>query len=396
MEDRKRIIILGWYGSANVGDEAVLEATVEALRSRGFHDLHVLSTNPQQTSRSLGVASSSRSPSIATYKALLGARALVLGGGGLIQDGTSVYNMPIYSLYVALARLIGLKVIGWGLGVEPLWTRLGKLLARAVVAGSNHFSVRDRESLRLLRIACIPLDRVMVTADPAFLIPVESQGGRGESEAPHTIFCLRDLSDNHPGINLHYLLPVSVRKRLGLGWKPAPQRTEGLIRAIALAVAYCVQELGSRVTLLALWPGRDDSILKRVRDTAVALSADPAMVSIQADTSRPGKAAQFVASADMLVSMRLHALIFAARGGVPMLALAYARKMRGLMHALNMERWLVEVESRTPPAEEITMKLEKLWAQRERVGSELGAAGEEARARAEADADEIARVLRAK
>jgi polysaccharide pyruvyl transferase CsaB len=395
LEASKRIVILGWYGSANVGDEAVLEATVEALRSRGFHDLHVLSTNPEQTSRALGVASSSRRPGIETLKALRGARALVLGGGGLIQDGTSIYNMPIYSLYVALARLLGLKAIGWGLGVEPLWTRLGKLLARAVVAGSDHFSVRDRESLRLLRIAGVPLDRVRVTADPAFLIPVESEGGQGESEVPHVVFCLRDLSDNHPGINLHYLLPVSVRKRLRLGWKPAPGRTEGLVRALAAGVEYCVQELGARVTLLALWPGRDDAILRHVREAAVERNVYPSMFSIRTDLARPGEVAQFVAGADLLVSMRLHALIFAARGGVPMLALAYARKMRGLMRALGMEWWLVEVESRTPPPEEITMKLEKLWARREKVGAELRASGELSRARAEADANEIARVLRA-
>ena len=108
---------------------------------------------------------------------------------------------------------------------------------------------------------------------------------------------------------------------------------------------------------------------------------------------RPSEVARFVARADLLVSMRLHALVFAARAGVPMLALAYARKMRGLMRALGMERWVVEVESRTPPREEIVMKIDKLWEQRDVIKESLQAAGEQARIRAEADADEVARVL---
>ncbi|MEO6458256.1 MAG: polysaccharide pyruvyl transferase CsaB, partial [Chloroflexia bacterium] len=94
---RKKIVILGWYGSNNTGDEAVLQAVVSALRARGLDNLHVLSTNPDQTAAKFDVTSSPRTPMLESIKALRNGSTLVLGGGGLIQDGTSVYNLPLYA-----------------------------------------------------------------------------------------------------------------------------------------------------------------------------------------------------------------------------------------------------------------------------------------------------------
>jgi polysaccharide pyruvyl transferase WcaK-like protein len=91
--------------------------------------------------------------------------------------------------------------------------------------------------------------------------------------------------------------------------------------------------------------------------------------------------------------MRLHALIFASQAGVPMLALAYARKMRGVMCLLGAERWIVEVESRTPSTDELEMKLWLLWQARDSQRTAMQDAAAEARSRADADAEQIARII---
>ena len=389
----KKVVILGWYGSNNTGDEAVLQAVVGALRARGMAALHVLSTNPEQTASKFRVTSSPRTPTLESIKALRNGAALILGGGGLIQDGTSVYNLPLYALYVALAKLFGLKVICWGLGVEPLWTPLGKALARFIVRVSDHFSVRDDISRRILTRAGAPLEKVAISADPAFLIEPATVGAQTPHDRPLVIFCVRHLSDNHPGINFHYLLPVSLRRRLGLGWRPPAERNERFVEGLARGIKVCTLELGAAVFLLPLWPGRDDSMLDELEQAALRLGVPSKQLSRAEIPPEPSEVSAFVSGADLLVSMRLHALIFGATHSVPILALSYAHKVRGSMRLLDMERWVVEVETRTPPVEELEMKLRILWQMRGEEAKRLGRSAAVARTRAEADADSIARLI---
>ena len=391
---RTHIVLLGWYGSDNTGDEAVLQAVIESLHKRRIAGLHALSIDPAKTTRRFGIPTSARKlTDPATLRALRGARALVLGGGGLIQDRTSVYNLPIYAIYVLLAKVFGLRVIGWGLGVEPLDTLLGKLLARFLCGASDHFSVRDAGSKRLLVRAGVPEHEVTVSADPAFLLEPDSPGGAGAGERrakPLVVFCLRDLPDNRPGLNLHYILPISMRRRIGLAGRKDPEREERFVEAVGLGVKLCVDEWGADVSFLPLWPGRDDAVINRVIAACGALGIPPERLVRVDGSMSPREMATYLGGADLLVSMRLHAVIFAARQGVPSLALAYARKMRGQMRALGAERWVIEVEKRTPSPEEIEMKLRLMWQMRQEQSALTRRAAEQLRQRAEADADEIA------
>jgi polysaccharide pyruvyl transferase CsaB len=393
--DRSRIVLLGWYCSNNTGDEALAEVIVQQLKKHGFDDLVALSTNPGKTASRLGISSTSRSLlNRGAIQAISGAKALILGGGGLIQDGTSVYNLPIYTAYVVLARLFGVKVIGWGLGAEPLWTLLGRLQGRFICNVSAHFSVRDTLSKRLLLRAGASPDRAKVTADPAILLganPLEEY--LPDDGRPTIIFCIRHLPVIRPGLNIQYVLPVSVRHRFGIEWEQNDRRTEGLVEAIARGIRVATQELGARVVLLPLWPGRDDEMLDIVEQAAIKLGVPHDAMQRAQVGDTPGSFAAYVGKADLLVSMRLHALVFAAAQGVPMLALSYARKVRGFMRDLGFERWVVEVETRTPPPEELEMKLRQLWAMRHEEGDRLRKAVQRAQRRAEADGEEIARLL---
>lgn len=394
----KRIAILGWYGSDNAGDEAVLQSVVESLRRHGYTDLLALSTNPGMTQARHNLRSVSRSPfSRATLRAVFTADALVLGGGGLIQDSSSVYNLPLYAFYVALARLRGLTVIGWGLGAGPLYTRLGQRLARFICNGSAHFSVRDPQAKRTLVRAGAQAERVVVSADPAFLVrPGVATPQMLPDGKPTAVFCIRHRLYDRPGLNPRYLLPVSVRHRLGLETRHDTGDTgedERFVASVAHGVRFCTQELCMRVVLLPFWAERDDQVLREIEARAIALGATQQAISWAEVEHTPSSLAASIAQADLLVSMRLHALIFGAAAGVPSLALSYVPKVRSLMRLLGAERWVVEVQTRLPLHEEIEMKLGQLWALRQVESQKLGISAAGLRDLAEEDAACIAGVL---
>jgi polysaccharide pyruvyl transferase CsaB len=389
-------VLLGWYGSNNTGDEALAQVITGELQRRGFTDLVALSTDPTRTSERLGIESRSRKLfSPGTLSALRGASALILGGGGLLQDGTSVYNLPVYAAYVLAARLLGVKVIGWGLGAEPLHTLLGRLLVRLIVHSSDYFSVRDHATLRLLERAGVEPGCIAVTADPAILLAERPPDGPCPSgERPVVMLCLRHLPVISPGLNLAYLLPVSARLSLGLEWKQEPGRVEALVEAAARAIKVAVEDLGADVVLLPLWANRDEEVLELVAAEAERMGVPAERILRAAAQSGPAELAGYVATADALVSMRLHALVFGMTRGVPALALSYARKVRGFMREMRSERWTVEVERHTPAPDDVGSKLRLLWASRDAERTRLLAEAASMRERAARDADVIAAILR--
>ena len=139
-----QVAILGWYGSPNVGDEAALEAILLQLAQLAPQPRAVvLSTRPAATAARyahlpLEIEALPRSLfNRQTRRAIRRSRLLLLGGGGLIQDRSSLYNMWPYAAAVRLAHSAGVAVQWWGVGVEPLVTRLGRLLARRMVGWST-------------------------------------------------------------------------------------------------------------------------------------------------------------------------------------------------------------------------------------------------------------------
>ena len=85
-----KIVISGYYGFANAGDEAMLAAIVKALRStENSVKLTVISGNPQITAAKYGVASIHRFNPLEIFLSLRSCDLLLSGGGSLLQDVTS-------------------------------------------------------------------------------------------------------------------------------------------------------------------------------------------------------------------------------------------------------------------------------------------------------------------
>ena len=119
------IVLSGYYGFANSGDEAVLHALVQALREEAreagiFLRIIVLSGNPAQTQRMHGVEAVHRMRPWTVIKALWRADALVSGGGSLLQDVTSARSMRYYLGIIRLALWLRKPVFIYAQGIGPI------------------------------------------------------------------------------------------------------------------------------------------------------------------------------------------------------------------------------------------------------------------------------------
>lgn len=168
MTAKRRIFVSGWVGAANLGDELVFRSLKDKLQSRDV-DVTVVSRDPEATRAVHHVDAVGWYDARGVLAGIKRSDALILGPGGLLQDETSIWNLPAHLHRVFLAKVARTPVLGLGLGVGPLHRASSRRIVRTAL-GSVPITVRDDASAELARQ--VGLKNVTTTADLAFGLPI--------------------------------------------------------------------------------------------------------------------------------------------------------------------------------------------------------------------------------
>ena len=165
-----KILIAGYYGFGNLGDELILSCVLDQLRGRyKSPDICVLSADPAETKKNHHVRSISRWNPFLFLREMWNADFVIVGGGGLLQNKTSQRSLLYYLSIVGLARLFKTPVMLYALGVEFLAGRTSKRLVGWLLNSPLvKITVRDQTSAQVLSGLGIPEEKINVTADPVF------------------------------------------------------------------------------------------------------------------------------------------------------------------------------------------------------------------------------------
>ncbi|MGE5235850.1 MAG: polysaccharide pyruvyl transferase CsaB [Acidobacteriota bacterium] len=311
------LLICGYYGFGNAGDEAILAAMISHLRcERPDLALQVISGDPTQTAAMHRVEAVHWQDVVAINQAVTEAGLVVIGGGGLFHDHWGVDPETVltpdhwgisYPTTVALLALLARRpLMLYAIGVGPLVSEAARRLTLSVCEGALVITLRDSASLELLGSLGVTPAKLRLAADPAFALEA---GGTGRSREPGTI-------------------SVSLRN-----WdrNADPARWT---RVVAQALDRVVEASGSRVVFVPFQQlkgeAEDDAA---ICDRVAALMTRPA--AVRRDLGGPGEILDQLASADVVLAMRLHAVILAARVGVPAVALSYDPKVESAMNQLG-------------------------------------------------------------
>jgi polysaccharide pyruvyl transferase CsaB len=334
-----RVGLLGYYGRGNIGDEAVLAGTLAGLRTLAPEaEPIVFSYDPPATQQEHGAAARQmKSVNTAAIAARLsGVDCLVLGGGGLLND-YRLSGLVFYAHWVAVASMLGRRVMLHAVGVGPLRTRTGRVLARWIARRCCSVSVRDEMSRGLLGRA-----DALLGADAALL-----------------------------------MAPPSPPRQPGRMATIIPRRwAEGFPRQGLAALADWLAGQGFEPVLLAMHPQLDLPALRAVRDQA----ARP--VRVIEDLLTAQEAFALLGSAGLVISMRLHGVLFAAMQGVPVVGIAYDDKLSALLGELGCAGQSVSLGDATAPR--LIDAAARTLAVREELSARLVSGCERLRARVQA------------
>ena len=118
---KRNVVISGYYGYHNSGDDIMLQSIVENLRAqRDDLSLTVLSLNPKETRAQFDVNAIYRFNFISVWLRLRKTDLLLTGGGNLIQDETSTKSLIYYLWVINTARRRGAKNMLYAKGIGPV------------------------------------------------------------------------------------------------------------------------------------------------------------------------------------------------------------------------------------------------------------------------------------
>lgn len=308
----KTIVLSGYYGYRNSGDEAVLQSILTALqeesRTSGIDITPVvLSIDPEWTSKTYGVKAVHRMKLAEVRHAIKNSDGLISGGGSLLQDATGLGSIPYYLGIIKIAQWLGKPTFVYAQGIGPVRRKLFRPLIAAVFRRCEYISVRDGESAELLRSMGILKDAVQVVPDPVMGLTLPEAG----SEAGVMTTAAAEEST---------LPVVGVSVRF---WNP--ERTE--LAKLAEGLASLSRRVPVHIRFLPFHTPGDDEASRFVMERLGNVAEHGSTVSIAAETEHPYEMLREVNRCRLLVGMRLHSLIYAASQEVPLLGISYDPKI---------------------------------------------------------------------
>ncbi|HTG34662.1 MAG TPA: polysaccharide pyruvyl transferase family protein [Thermoanaerobaculia bacterium] len=365
----KRVLVIGYYGDGNTGDEAVLTTMMRGLRE-GRPDLRFIvpaySADPAGLRASHGVESFPFRDIGRMLDAVDAADLVILGGGGLLHDYVDPrpetmftaghFGLSYYCGIPWLAARLGKPVLLYAVGVGPLLYPAGRELTRDVALAAGGITVRDAASAEILReLAGADLE-VEVTADPVWrLIPAAGErlerllaetgiaGGRWLGVAVRNWNVGVDQARWEEEL-LAGIAPFAAERGLGVLFLPFQHAQTGLQNDLDLAL----------------------SLRGRLHGVPTAVLDRPCP---------PEELAGALGACELLVGMRLHSILFACMTGTPFVALDYDPKVPLHARLLDPAPPVLPIGSLAAP--ELRAALERVWSGREDWagrGRELAAA----------------------
>ncbi|HBX75270.1 MAG TPA: polysaccharide pyruvyl transferase CsaB [Acidaminococcaceae bacterium] len=339
-----KIVISGYYGFNNAGDEALLTAILASLRAvEPKADITVISGNPGNTIAKHQVKSLYRFAAVRLLRAIGEADLVISGGGSLLQDVTSMRSLLYYLSIIAAAKWKGRKVMLFAQGIGPIRNRFMRVLTRMVVNKADLITVRDRDSAEELERMGVSAVKVDVTADPVLMLNPESR------VAGKTILKEAGLDPYKP------IIGVSVRV-----W-PDNQRC---LKQLAAALGTLSEKYNAQIAILPLQVSMDlkdsqllQSYLPDIRNKVTLLQGDYSTEEFLS----------IIGSFRLLIGMRLHALIFAAVMKVPLMAISYDPKVDSFLKAIGAQA-VGTVE--TLNAAKVENAAGELWGQKPQMQEE--------------------------
>lgn len=274
-----KILLAGYYGFNNIGDE-LLGETAKTILKNAADQILILDRKNRKLKTIISL--------------LREADILLFSGGSLFQDVTGRgLTVLYYFLLFQLAKFFRKKVFFIAQGIGPIRRRINYWLVKKCLRQVDYLTVRNKESAAFLM--ALGIEKFKMYNDLLFAFE-PGEIPKNKNKKISVVFSFRPYGKDY-------------RKQLF----KLLQRIRQVLKNI-------------EISLVPMQKPQDENLIKDLKNI-------PGIKVIPYVQSEIFKA---IANADLAVGMRLHFLILAAKFGIPFIGIIYDPKITGICKTMHM------------------------------------------------------------
>ena len=318
-----KIMISGYYGFNNTGDEAILKSMVRAFKEKIPRiEIAVLSRNPLQTSQIYQVKAINRQHLRDIMRGLRDADLFISGGGGLLQDSTGKgWSILYYLGLILLAKIVKVPVMVYAQGIGPVNKKINKLLIKWILNKVDLITVRDDPSKKILNNLGVSRPSIYVNSDPVFLLKQKN---------------INYLINNYPSIQ--ELINLDDRPIIGISVREHKNNGSDLKKILAQAADYLIENYKAKIIFLPFKFDED------VQSSEKILSLMKNKADILKIKLEPEELLSVLSRFSLVVGVRLHSIIFSSMANIPFIAFNYDPKVKHFVEDLGLSELLLDID----------------------------------------------------
>lgn len=327
---KHNIVIHGYYGAGNFGDDIILLSIIKSLYQK-FSNINVTVISrdaapiPKGNYKFDVVSRYDLKKMISVIK---NSDMFILGGGGIFHDYSGVdlsnhFNerdrgIDYYSVPLEIAYLLGKPTMAYGIGVGPLFNEETVKNLKTVLNWINVISVRDEKSREILK-KIDPNCNVTTIVDPAVNL----------YKAQRSIKSPDDLKKVKPAVGICLRNWFFSKKEQGL-----------FINQMAQISDYICNKYGYKVVLFPFNVSKTD---KTLLNSVYENVKNKQKIRVFQQNSLQ-ETMKLIEGMKFIIGMRLHSLVVSTSRGIPAIGISYDNKVKNYMDLVGLKEFCLPVK----------------------------------------------------
>jgi len=360
MSKKKICITGGWYSSKNTGDQAILITITDLLKKKIPNaQFTVFSSNPELIKQKYGFQSfSHRRQLLKELWSLMTADLLIMGGGTPFYD--DLLHMLHYSFLIFIAKVFNTRTIIYATSCRKLDTKYGKTLTKYIFNNVDQITIREKETINEIRKLGIKKP-IHLTVDPALTLPLAPpkvideilhKEGLSNLRKPLIGICLRPMLADSFHIHHYQLFSEEEIKH----FKQTLVRISDYLTTIGTVVF---------VPMHTVTPDDDREFAQEI----IGRMQNSSAVKSIKNSYSPQENKGILSKLNLVLGVRLHALILASSANVPVIAINYGHKTSGLMELLGLKEFSFDINKLN--YDDLKKQIDFFWPNKDKIREEL-------------------------